>query len=164
MQDLGIVLKKKSYKEKDEIVTLLTKSHGKVIFMSYGSRDPRSKKAGALQLTNTVEFLARPAKDLLPTLSQVRLITSRGFDLAKDLDAFYRAMELLKICDFLLKEKMTGPYFEMLEKALEHLDFPSVELVFEIRLLQESGFLPRKKIPVSDPQALKAFRNLAQIQ
>jgi len=145
IHDEGVVLRKYDTGEKDEVVVLLTKHHGKMAFVSRGSRDPKSRKAGALQLFNTVAFQAREGRGKLPYLEQVKSLRSRSFSIVgtESLDAFYRASEILKLTDSFVQESQTVQnVYEYLNHALDTISPPSVVLIFWIRLLQDFGALP----------------------
>ena len=144
--DEGVVLRKHDVGEKDEVVILMTKHLGKMAFMAKGSRDPKSRKAGSLQLCNTVAFEARESKSKLDYLQQVKTIRSRGTDLAEkdeSLGKFYRAMEILKLTDTFLQELQSVHFvYNDLNLALDLAESPSIVLIYWVRLLQDLGYLP----------------------
>lgn len=151
--DEGVVLRKHPVGEKDEVLILLTKTKGKLPFMVYGCRDPKSRKAGALELFNTVAFEAREPvskksenKSRMATLQQAKLIKSRGFavvGMGDSLEAFYRASEVLKMTDFFLQEmQFVQNAYEDLNSALDVVESPSIELIYKIRLLTDLGYVP----------------------
>lgn len=144
--DLGIVLKKIPAGEKNEVVILLTKEHGKMAFMAYGSRDPKSRKTGSLQLFNTIDFQARGSRSHLPAIKEVEVITARAGSILeqdKKLNAYFRACEIVKLMDGLTKDLQGGGKgFDDLEAALDHVQAPGITLLFQIRLLSDFGFLP----------------------
>lgn len=144
--DEGVVLRKYNVGEKDEVVVLMTKHSGKMAFMSMGSRDPKSRKAGALQLANTIAFEARESKMKLPYLQQVKTIHSRGIALAErdqSLGKFYRAMEILKLTDQFTQELQNVQYaYHDLNLALELIESPAIVLIYWVRLLNDLGYIP----------------------
>ncbi|MGE3279261.1 MAG: DNA repair protein RecO [Candidatus Altimarinota bacterium] len=145
IHDEGVVLRKYDIGEKDEVVVLLTKHHGKMVFVARGSRDPKSRKAGALQLFNTIAFQARVGRGKLPYLEQVKSLNSRSFSIvgSESLDAFYRASEMLKLTDSFIQESQSVQnVYEDLNLALDHISQSSVVFIFWIRLLQDFGALP----------------------
>lgn len=147
LHDEGVVLRKHHSGEKDEVVILFTKQQGKMAFLSKGSRDLKSRKAGALQLFNTVAFQANEGKGKLPYLRQVKSLRSRGFslvgDASKNLDDFYRAAEILKLADQYLHElQNVQNVYNDLTLALDRAKIPTVFLVFWVRLLQDLGYVP----------------------
>lgn len=144
--DEGVVLRKHDVGEKDEVVVMLTKAHGKMPFMAKGSRDPKSRKAGALQIFNTVAFEARQGKGKMPYLQQVKSLRSRSLAIvssSENLDQFYRAAEMVKLSDSFLQEAQvaTNVYVDV-NGALDATSVPSSVLIYWIRLYQDLGFVP----------------------
>jgi len=156
-RDQGIVLRKRPMGEKDELVILLSKHHGKRAFMSYGSRDPRSRKSGLLELSNEVAFQARESKSL-PVLQQVQMFISRGFDTVEgdeSLEAFYRSAELLKLTDRLIQdEQNVQSVYVDLSLALNLVMTDGVVERYWVRMLEDLGFLPDWKHCSSCGEAL----------
>ncbi|MDF2379726.1 MAG: DNA repair protein RecO [Candidatus Gracilibacteria bacterium] len=152
IQDEGIVLRKRQLKEKDELVTVLTKNHGKMMFVVPGSRDPRSKKAGILELCNTIGFQVRESKSRFPYLNQVKLLKSRGFHIVEEdstLDEFYRALGMLKLTDqFVQEEHNVNEVYALLSQGLDGVILNVSEMWYWIHLLDFLGFLPDFKICV----------------
>ena len=52
---LAIVINKKTSKESDLIITLLTPRHGKIVALAKGARNIKSTRLGNLQLGNTIK-------------------------------------------------------------------------------------------------------------
>ena len=52
MRTVGIVIKKQNKKESDQLLTVLTKEFGKVVFTAKGVRKESAKLAGHLGLFN----------------------------------------------------------------------------------------------------------------
>jgi len=144
--DEGVVLRKHDVGEKDEVVILLTKAHGKMPFVAKGSRDPKSRKAGALQIFNTVAFEARQGKGKMPYLQQVKSLASRSLAIvgaSENLDWFYRAAEVLKITDALVQEMQSVQrVYEDLNIVLNAVSVQWIVLIYWIRLFQDLGFVP----------------------
>jgi len=145
-KDEAIVLRKRKYREKDEILILFSLAHGKLALMSYGSRDPKSRKAGVVELFNTVALESRQGKSSMPVLQQVKLIKSRGLGIVEGdetLQQFYRASEIVKMTDKYLQEsQVSRPLYGDLNAALDLLSTPGIVSLFKVRLLQDLGFLP----------------------
>lgn len=144
--DEALVMGKKPVKEKDELVILLTKERGKMAFMSYGSRDPKSRKAGVLELFNTIAFEARQGKQPLPVLHQVKALKLRAFSVVheqhQDLRLFYRASEMLRFVSKYLydDQNVQNVYFD-LNTALDWIQEPVVDLLFRVKFLDDMGLL-----------------------
>ncbi|MDP2691608.1 MAG: DNA repair protein RecO [Candidatus Gracilibacteria bacterium] len=147
----GIILRKKPLREKDELVILLSLHHGKMVLMCFGSRDPKSRKAGALELANSVVFQVREGSDNRNSLDQVKLLKSRGFSYVdsshQDLEHYYRAMEILKLTDAMLEESQSvqSVYYN-LNVALDNVREDAIVVVYWIRLLNDLGYLPDWKL------------------
>lgn len=145
--DEAIVLRKHSVKEKDEVVVLLTKNQGKMALMSYGSRDPKSRKAGVLEIFNTIAFEARYGKTAMAVLQQVKPVVNRAFGVVHadndDLTLFYRASSILKYAhDSLQDLQSVQNVYSDLNVALDSIQEPVSEILFKIKFLQDMGFLP----------------------
>jgi len=140
------VLRKRSVKEKDEVVILLTKHHGKMSFMSYGSRDPKSRKAGSLELFNTIAFEARQGRTPMPTLQQIKPLQLRAFSVVREgeeLESFYQASEMLRLTDELVHDSQNVLFvYNLLNSALDAVQQSSSSLVYWIHLLNHLGYLP----------------------
>ncbi|MDP3975742.1 MAG: DNA repair protein RecO [bacterium] len=144
--DQAVVLKKHSVGEKDELVILLSKVHGRLAAMAKGSRDPKSRKAGALQLFNTIAFQARESRAGSPYLQQVKLLTSRGFGIVEgggELEKYYRAAQIVRFTlDHVHEGQEAARVFADLNEALDLIAFPLIDLIYQVRLLSDLGFLP----------------------
>ncbi len=144
--DEAIVVLKKPVKEKDELVVLLTKQQGKMALMSYGSRDPKSKKAAVVEIFNTIAFQARQGKQPLAVLQQAKPLALRAFGIVhqdhEDLSIFYRASALLKFVNDNVQDgqSVQNVYF-YLNKALDFIQEPASELIFKVRFFQDMGLL-----------------------
>jgi DNA repair protein RecO len=144
--DEAIVLRKHSVKEKDEVIVLLTKRQGKMAFMSYGSRDPKSRKAGVVEIFNTIAFEARQGKLNLPVLQQAKPLKMRAFGVVhedhQDLSIFYRASAMLKCVNENLQDlhSVQNVYID-LSLALDSVHEPLSELIFRVKFLDDMGLL-----------------------
>jgi DNA repair protein RecO (recombination protein O) len=145
IHDEGVVIRKYDVGEKDEVVLLLTKRLGKLAFMARGSRDPKSRKSGALQLFNTIAFQARQGRGKMAYLEQVKSLRSRSFSIVgtESLDDFYRASEMLKLTDVFIQESQNvHNVYDDLNRVLDVSSTFSVVLIYWIRLFQDLGFVP----------------------
>lgn len=149
-QDEAIVLRKKPLKEKDELVIVLTKQYGKMAFVSYGSRDPKSRKAGMVEQFNTIAFEARQGKTSLPVLQQAKLLSARAFSLLEnqqDLEVFYRASEMVGLADQLLHDDQNVQnVYNILGYALDAVAQKGAEIAYQVALLNTLGFLPEWRV------------------
>jgi DNA repair protein RecO len=71
----ALILKQKSYKERDVLITLLTESHGKIVAVAKGTKSLTSSKAGALESGNvaTVHLITTNS---MPILTQAKVIST----------------------------------------------------------------------------------------
>lgn len=60
----GIVLARKNYGEADRILSVYSKSYGRVSFIAKGSRRPKSKKRGHIEVFNHIRFQAAVGRGL----------------------------------------------------------------------------------------------------
>lgn len=61
----GIVINKKTIKERDILVTLLTPKHGKIIVLAKGAKNIRSSRLSCLQLGNIIQAQIYQKNDFL---------------------------------------------------------------------------------------------------
>lgn len=54
--DEGLVLKKMSYRDNKQLISIFSKSNGKVIVSAYGAMKPTSKKISHLETGNVIKF------------------------------------------------------------------------------------------------------------
>ena len=69
----GIVIKRTNFGEADRLVTLFTKSWGKMTVIARGVRKLASKRAGALELFNEVKAQIVQGRGQLDTLAEVEI-------------------------------------------------------------------------------------------
>ena len=70
----GIVIKRTNFGEADRLVTLFTKSWGKMTVIARGVRKLASKRAGALELFNEVRAQIVKGRGQLDTLAEVEIV------------------------------------------------------------------------------------------
>ncbi len=63
-QDEGIILSRKTYGEADRILSLYSKSHGKVVCIAKGVRKPTSRKRGHIESFSHIRFSASVGKSM----------------------------------------------------------------------------------------------------
>lgn len=145
--DEGIVIRKRPVREKDEVVVIFCKNLGKKAFVSYGSRDPKSKKSGILELFNTIYFSAREQKGRMAVIEQVKMLKSRAYALFednKDLNEYYRASALLNLLNKSIddEQKAEGLYQDA-NTALDALFYQAIVPAATIRFWDDLGYLPQ---------------------
>jgi DNA repair protein RecO (recombination protein O) len=141
----GIVLRRTNLGEKDRLVTFLTRERGKLRAVAKGSRNPRSRLAGATELFNVVKLLLAAGRTF-DIVSQCEVV--RGFgSLAEDLDRMAMASEAVELADALVEEGETQPPLHAaLLLALEGIaasgNPASVARCYELRTLSDLGYTP----------------------
>jgi DNA repair protein RecO (recombination protein O) len=71
----GIILSRRSFSEADRILTVFSKSKGKVSLMAKGVRKPKSRKRGSIEVFSEVEYSAAKGKNL-DIMTEVEIIDS----------------------------------------------------------------------------------------
>ena len=71
---IGIVINKKTVKETDLLITLLTPKNGKIIALAKGAKNIKSSRLSSLQLGNTIKAQLYQKNDFL-WLSETKTIT-----------------------------------------------------------------------------------------
>ena len=143
----GIVLRTIDYGEADRIVAFLTPDQG--IFRGFGRNARKSKKrfGAALQSCAQVRlFWTQSRSGALPNLQEVELVDLRT-GLRRDLTAIALASYGCDLTEKLLHEGQTHPEIYYLLRALldrlaEAGGSAEARVLFELRLLQLSGYAP----------------------
>ena len=78
IQTEGIIISHKDFQEADKLLTIYTKTHGKISCIAKGARRPRSKKAGHIELGTWCKLLVARGKNI-DLLCEVE--TKRAFGL-----------------------------------------------------------------------------------
>src|SRR2546422_1504178 len=142
----AIILRQRRLGEADRILTLHTPALGKMEAKAKGVRKPTSLMSGHLQpLTRCLLQLVQGRTADVITGCE----TMDSFQqLRQDLDRLSRALYVAELTDRLLPEKVTAyTSYRLLLDTLRRLDqADDIDVVlryFEMRLLDQSGFLPQ---------------------
>ena len=142
----AIILRQRRLGEADRILTLLTPALGKMEAKAKGVRKTTSRMSGHLQpLTRCLLQLVQGRTADVITGCE----TMDSFQqLRQDLDRLSRALYVAELTDRLLLEKVTAyTSYRLLLDTLRRLDqADDIDVVlryFEMRLLDQSGFLPQ---------------------
>ncbi len=136
----GIVLKRQNFSEADRILTVFTRTHGKIKILAKGVRRIKSRRGPNIELFNHVTLFLHQGRnfDILTeaqaqnTFPQIR----------KKLELIGLAYYVCELVDGLCAENQPHPkVFELLIKILNELE-NNVIRKFELSLLSELGFLP----------------------
>lgn len=144
----AITLKSRKWGEADRIVTLYTKHMGKIRAVARGVRRSKSRFAGSLEpfVLCHVNLFEKPG-DHLYRISQVDLIEPFA-RLREDLTLMTAAARTANLVSAVTPDGDPAPrLFEILEDGLRSLQDSSdpslTTLLFEIRLLGQTGFKPQ---------------------
>ncbi len=148
LKTLAIVLKSRRWGEADRIVTLYTDRLGKIRGVARGVRRSKSRFAGSLEpfVLCHVDLFEKPG-DTLYRISQVDLVESFS-RLREDLALMAAAARMANVASAVTPDGEPEPcLFETLVSGLRALqgssDPPLTTLLFEIRLLGQTGFRPQ---------------------
>jgi DNA repair protein RecO (recombination protein O) len=145
MNTQALVLGRKKVAESDVIVTLLTKSHGKLRVYANGARHPKSKFASGTQPFVQGEFSVVLKKDL-STLSEVT-ISNAHVSIRTDMDRMFLGSYMLELVDVALEDgDQINKLFDMVTYAISALetakDLKVLKVVFGLKIAQKMGFEP----------------------
>lgn len=142
----GIVLREVEYRERDKILTVLTKDLGKITVKARGVRSQRSKLKAGCQILSFSEFT-------LSSYQGCYIVTEAAVkemfpELREDIELLYLAAYFVQVSDVIAQEE--DPMPELLSLllnslyAIGKLKKPQklIKAVFELRLMCISGFLP----------------------
>ena len=143
--DEGIVIKRHNFGEADKIISLYTKSHGKITLMARGVRKLSSKRAGSLDLFNQIKFHAVSGRGDMDTLTEVQLLTNfSGWK--KHLGRVNIAYQLCELIDKLTADRQPHPeIYNLLSLSLSQISTLGVGWELKIvncklKILTELGY------------------------
>lgn len=147
---VGIVIKRSNLGEADKLITIFTRSHGKVTLVAKGLRKLSSKRAGSMELFNHVKASIIKGRGGLDTLAEVQTINSFP-TWRKHLGRVVLAYQLVEIVDKLTPDHQPHPeIYEILKQALSQISGFGSDWKFKIenlklQIIRELGFWPRHK-------------------
>lgn len=139
----GIVIKRRNIGEADRIITVFSKSLGKVQIKAKGVRKISSRRSGHIELLNHCVLSLHQA-NLMPILTEVQ--SFENFSLLKsDLKRVGSAFHICELVDGLCAENQANEeIFELLSTTLKKLSNAKIlsEVIyeFEIEILKLLGF------------------------
>lgn len=152
MKTTGIVIKKQNKKESDQLLTVLTKEFGKVVFAAKGVRKESAKLAGHLGLFNMsdINFVHGRRTKIITSASERENFANLKKDPIK-VQAAKHAADLTDRC--LLSEEPDERVFNLILGALDYLnrkELSQFELkmflrYLEFKLLSLLGYEPEDK-------------------
>ncbi len=144
-KDRVIIVGRVNYSESDRIITCISISHGKLSLLAKGSRKPKSKLVGGIELLSLSEVVYVEGKGDLGILTSARMIKSYS-NILKNLDKLNLAGEVLRVFHTKTHQNIGEEYYRLLELFLSTLnDNQNIKLIrnwFLAQFLGMSGHLP----------------------
>lgn len=138
----GVVIRRKNFGEADRILTLFTKSHGKIKILAKGVRRITSRRGPNIELFNQVHLSVHKGR-MFDILTEAQVINTFP-QIKKNLDLVGLGFHVCEIIDGLCPEHQTHPnVYDLLTKVLNELDHGLIH-AFEKNLLTELGYLPKE--------------------
>jgi DNA repair protein RecO (recombination protein O) len=144
-----IILKQSDYREKDVLLSVLSREYGKISFTAAGARKITSRNSASLLPYTSARFLF----DYHPGRTMFHLRTAETISLRRhlheDLNASAAAAVLCECADALLlpgEQSASAQMYDLLEKGLDRLDhgddMTSVLALYLADVLRISGMAP----------------------
>lgn len=142
----GIVIKAINYGEGDKILTLYTRTHGKIAVMAKGVRKTKSRLNAVAQIFTYGEFVLYLGRQM-GTLNQGD-INFHFSDINLDIEKTAYAAYIVELVDKMTDSNESNPFlFQQLLSALEHInagkDLEIVARIFEMKIFLEGGYRPK---------------------
>ena len=138
----GVILKRRNFSEADRILTIFTKTQGKVSVLAKGVRRITSRRAGNIELLNRVIVFLHQGKGM-PILTEAKAVDTYP-NLKNDLTLSTYAFHIIELLDKLLAENQENPilYGHMVEVLNRLSKKPRQILIraFEAKILSNLGF------------------------
>ncbi len=139
----GIIIKRRNYKDSDRILTVLTKTHGKIYVMAAGVRKITSRRAGHIELLNHA-VLTLYQGNAFPILTEASTIDNFS-GIKSELNNIGLALHLCELVDGLCPENQENiRVFYLLKETLGKLangeNNSSIVNEFERQLLMILGY------------------------
>lgn len=137
----GIVIRRKNFGEADRILTLFTKTNGKVKILAKGVRRITSRRGPNIELFNQVEISVHHGKTF-DLLTEAQVLNTFP-QIKKKLDLIGLAFHICEIVDGLCPEHQSHPkVYDLILSVFNELNTGLVHS-FEKNLLIELGYLPK---------------------
>jgi len=143
----GIVIKRRNVGEADRLLTIFTKTHGKIIVKAKGIRKISSRRSAHVELLNLVQVSLYRGQSL-PILTEAQSINNFP-SVKENLKSVGIAYHICELVDSLCPENQENSrVFALLLKILAELEekelAPGILEKFEKELLLSLGFLAAK--------------------
>lgn len=153
--DEGVIIKRLNIGEADRLITLFTKSHGKVTVIARGVRKLSSKRAGTLELFNLIKAQIVKGRGELDTLAEIQAISTFK-PWRKHLGRVTLAYQMCEAVDKLTADHQPhSQVFSILVTALSQIGNLKKDWKLSIEswlldILIDLGFWPRDKEFIGD--------------
>lgn len=156
--DEGIVLARRNFGEADRILSIYSKSHGRISAIAKGIRRTTSRKRGHLEVFSYIRFQIAEGHGI-GILTEVETINSFE-SFKKDLKKVSLAYFYMEVIGKITHEhERNDGIFELILNYLEKLQFEthlrSLRLSFTLDLLTITGFWPKGKKLASPDEKLE---------
>lgn len=147
--DEGIVLAKRSFGEADRIISLYTKSHGRISCLAKGVRRPSSRKRGHVEVFNQVKFQATNGRGI-DVMTEAETIDDFS-EIRKSLKKVSLAYYFMEVIGRITHEgeRHEDLYFlilENLKKLKKQTKLKELRKEFVLDVLIILGFWPKGKV------------------
>ncbi len=158
----GIVINKKTSKESDLLITLLTPHDGKIVCLAKGAKSIKSRRLGHLQLGNTIKASIFQ-KDNFNWLSESTTLNS-FMQIQKNLVQLNLLFLFLEFINQLIPENQNTPgIYECCQKIISAIDKNHLKIYIlnEINLIRLLGFgVPAEILTAYKKEDYKLTQNL----
>ena len=147
----ALVLKRFNIGESDKLITIFTKTKGKLTLRAPGIRKINSKKAPHLEIFSCIKLFAVKGStfDIITDASTLEVYSSLKSELAKIAYAYRMVEEIDRLCPENLPNmeiyRLLLLTMRKLDKC-EKIDFNIIHQDFSLRVLWELGYLQHNKI------------------
>jgi DNA repair protein RecO (recombination protein O) len=150
----GIVLRRINYGESDRIITFITPDKGKVSLIAKGTRKPKSKLAGSIELFGESQVTYIIGKGEISNLISARLIRNYG-NIVKDLSRTNIGYLIIQIINKNLEFASGGEFYNLVKESFIGLndvllDQRILKIWFGLNFLDIMGHLPRLSVSTID--------------
>lgn len=147
----AVILKRSNVGESDKLVTIYSKSQGKLTLRAPGIRKIHSKKAPHLELFSQVKLFAVKGKtfDIITDAATIEAFSNLKSELSKVAYAYRMVEEIDRLCpDSQQNEEIYRLLVETLCKLdkCQTIDLNIILSDFSLKVLWELGYLPINKV------------------
>lgn len=140
----GIIIRRRNYNDADRILTVFTKTHGKIYVRATGVRRITSRRSPHIELLNHAILSLYKGNGSYPTLTEAQTLQTYA-DIKNDLQMIGYAYHLCELVDGLCPENQEhSQVFDLLQDSLGRLSTEgNMSLIiseFERKLLDMLGY------------------------